>query len=682
MSLLMMARLETFLTATNGLSPAQGGFQRQRGCPEQVFTLSETVRAAIRRSDAHLVFIDIERAYDSVLHPVLWERCMAKGVGGLFLTTLQSLYHKTTAVMDVGGELLPAVPVLCGVLQGNPLSPLLFNIYIDPAIEDLDAQCQPGVPGRSIRLPLPRAGVIPLPPGAAPAPADWMPCLFFADDGALVGTDLRSLQFAIDHLTQSLLDIGLRMNVRKTKWLIVCAQFAASSKGGSPSQPFMARCKLATEGPEALTICGYSIEHVLKFNYLGMYVNWRWNWSDAWAHARQQAHLSLHSSIKAGWHHRGGSLSSRMDWAYNKILCYFNYVAATAGCGGRPTTAPWARNQEVVDKVLRAVCGGSKRLSSAALSIEAGVWDQYTRIAMLQSRLWCKFLASPTTSYFHRAMLLSFASLSQAQRLDPVGQNANANEVHRQPWAQALLALTGPFGLPVTGPNELPLHVWHGLVRIEIDDSAAAGYVPGAGFAALPHPAWIPPALQTLIDAHVPLGFRFRLLLAALPVGTPGIEGATAWTLPAGTMYSTLFQSWIPQLRDACYEALRRRANTHRQVAVRAFLQKCVADDAGLRRWAGLVVASHKRAYWGALDAGAAINLLHQRLDICSNEDFLRRRPYLATRLLPAYPRLDNRLHRVCYLCDCVDGVAGVRWPDTLEHALMACSHRDIAAQR
>ena len=680
MSLLMMARLETFLTATKGLSLAQGGFQRQRGCPEQAFTLSETVRAAILNSEVHLVFIDIERAYDSVLHPILWERCMSKGIGGLFLTTLQSLYHKTTAVMDVGGELLPAVPVLCGVLQGNPLSPLLFNIYIDAAIEDLEGQCQPGVPGRDFGLPLPRVGPG-LPALGMPNPADRMPCLFFADDGALAGKELRSVQFAINCLTQSLLDLGLRMNVRKTKWLIVCRQFMASTKDGFPSQPFTAFCKAATEGPDALTICGQPIEHVVKFNYLGMYVNWRWNWKDAWAHARQQANLAFHNSVKAGWHNRGGSLSSRMDWAYNKIFCYLNYVAATAGCGGRPTTAPWARNQEVVDKVLLAVCGGSKRLSVEALRIEAGVWDQHTRIAMLQLRLWCKFLASPTSSYFYRAMQLSFRSLSQAQMLDPIGRNADANEIHRQPWAQALLALIGPFGLPNTA-NDLPLHFWHGLVRIEIDDSAVAGYVPGAAVAALPHPWWVGPALQLQFDAQVPLGIRFRLLLASLPVGTPGIEGVTAWTLPAGTLFSTLFQSWTSQLRDACYEALRRRANAHRQVAVRAFLQKCIADNSGLRRWASLVVASHKRAYWGTFDAVAAINLLHQRLDICNTEDFLRRRPYRLTRLRPAYQRLDNRLHRVCYLCGYIDGVAGVRWLDTLEHALLTCSHCDIAALR
>jgi len=678
MSLLMMVRLELFLTATRGLSPAQGGFQRQRGCPEQVFTLSEAVRAAARKSEVHLVFIDIERAYDSVLHPILWERCMAKGIGGLFLTTLQAMYHKTTAIMDVGGELLPPVPVLCGVLQGNPLSPLLFNIYIDEAIEDLETYCQPGVPDRDFGLPLPRVGPGG-PPGAPPSAADRMPCVFFADDGTLAGTELRSLQAAVDRLTQSLLDLGLRMNVRKTKWLIVCRLFTPSnSTDRARPTSFFDFCRAATEGPDALTICGQRIEHVLKFTYLGVCVNWRWDWVDAWAHARSQANLALHSSITAGWHNRGGSLASRMDWAYNKILCYFNYVAATAGCGGLPTTAPWAANQDVVDRVLRSVCGGSRRMPIEALRIEAGVWDQQSRIAMLQLRLWCKFLASPQSSYFHRAMQLSFSCVDAAQRNDPAGCNARANQTHRQFWAQSIMAMAGPFGLP-HGAAALPLNAWHGLVRVEAEapDAQAPGVV-----TVWPHPLELTAAERAAGDAWVQQGTRLRLVLASLPVGTPAIQGSSGWLLPAGSPYSTLFQSWTNELRAACFEALRRRANAHRQLAVHAYLQKCVTEDAGLRRWACLVTASHKRAYWGALDAGAAINLLHQRLDVCSTEDFLRRRPYLPTRLRPAYSRLPDRLHRVCYLCGCIDGVAGVRWPDTLEHALLTCSHPDVQAER
>ena len=136
LSLMMMKRLETYLTATDALHPSQGGFLPQRGPPEQVFTLSETVRAELKRlgnkaDPVHLRFIDIERAYDSVQHVKLWAQCAEMGIGGRFLSTLQSMYAGKKAVLDVDGELLDPQEIQCGVLQGNPLSPLLFNIYID-----------------------------------------------------------------------------------------------------------------------------------------------------------------------------------------------------------------------------------------------------------------------------------------------------------------------------------------------------------------------------------------------------------------------------------------------------------------------------------------------------------------------------------------------------------------------
>jgi hypothetical protein len=55
------------------------------------------------------------------------------------------MYCDATVAVDVAGALLGPVPIRRGVLQGNPLSPALFNIYLDGAIERLEQLGRKGV---------------------------------------------------------------------------------------------------------------------------------------------------------------------------------------------------------------------------------------------------------------------------------------------------------------------------------------------------------------------------------------------------------------------------------------------------------------------------------------------------------------------------------------------------------
>ena len=45
--------------------------------------------------------------------------------------TFRSLFHKPTANIILNGEKVKALPLRSGIIQGCPLSPLLFNIVVE-----------------------------------------------------------------------------------------------------------------------------------------------------------------------------------------------------------------------------------------------------------------------------------------------------------------------------------------------------------------------------------------------------------------------------------------------------------------------------------------------------------------------------------------------------------------------
>ena len=53
------------------------------------------------------------------------------GIEGIYLNIVKAIYDKTTANIILNGEKLKPFPLRSGIRQGCPLSPLLFNIFLE-----------------------------------------------------------------------------------------------------------------------------------------------------------------------------------------------------------------------------------------------------------------------------------------------------------------------------------------------------------------------------------------------------------------------------------------------------------------------------------------------------------------------------------------------------------------------
>ena len=118
----------------------QGGFRPGRGCPEQIFTLTELIKIRRRRKrHTYTCFIDIKKAYDTVWHDGLKAKLQECGIGGRMYRAICSLYEGCESTLRLGGNLgyTDFFPIQTGVRQGCILSPLLYSIFINDLAEEL-----------------------------------------------------------------------------------------------------------------------------------------------------------------------------------------------------------------------------------------------------------------------------------------------------------------------------------------------------------------------------------------------------------------------------------------------------------------------------------------------------------------------------------------------------------------
>ena len=64
-------------------------------------------------------------------HPFMIKALQKMGKEGTYLNIVKAIYDKPTANIILNGEKLKAFPLRSGTRQGCPLSPLLFNIFLE-----------------------------------------------------------------------------------------------------------------------------------------------------------------------------------------------------------------------------------------------------------------------------------------------------------------------------------------------------------------------------------------------------------------------------------------------------------------------------------------------------------------------------------------------------------------------
>jgi len=122
------------ITLAADLDIRQRGFLPVDGCAENIMILESAIRETQnQKRSAFLVSLDIKNAFGSVAHEAIIRALQCSGAPGLLVDYVRDLYTNFITQIVYGKERILTV-VRRGVLQGDPLSPILFNLVIDQVL--------------------------------------------------------------------------------------------------------------------------------------------------------------------------------------------------------------------------------------------------------------------------------------------------------------------------------------------------------------------------------------------------------------------------------------------------------------------------------------------------------------------------------------------------------------------
>ena len=86
----------------------------------------------------YALFLDIQKAYDTVWRDGLWYKLWDMGVKGRMWRVIKKMYELSRSVVLLEGEKLDSLNVELGVAHGFSLSPILFSVFINDLLKEVE----------------------------------------------------------------------------------------------------------------------------------------------------------------------------------------------------------------------------------------------------------------------------------------------------------------------------------------------------------------------------------------------------------------------------------------------------------------------------------------------------------------------------------------------------------------
>ena len=175
--------------------PEQAGFRRGFSTIDHIFTLRQVIQKTEEYNQPLcLAFVDYEKAFDSIETWAVLQSLQRCHIDHRYIEVLKCLYENATMSVRIQDQYTKPIQLQRGVRQGDVISPKLFTAAMEDAFKLLDWE------GLGINI-----------------NGEYITHLRFADDIVVMAESMEALSTMLEDLNRVSQQVGLKMNMDKTK---------------------------------------------------------------------------------------------------------------------------------------------------------------------------------------------------------------------------------------------------------------------------------------------------------------------------------------------------------------------------------------------------------------------------------------------------------------------------------
>jgi hypothetical protein len=130
--------IEHRLRGVTNVTENQFGFMPRRSIMDAIFLIKQLMeKCREQKKDLHMVFIDLEKAYDKVPRNIMWWALQKYKVSTKYITLIKDMYDNVVTSVQTSNGDTNDFPINIELHQELALSPYLFALVMDEVTRDI-----------------------------------------------------------------------------------------------------------------------------------------------------------------------------------------------------------------------------------------------------------------------------------------------------------------------------------------------------------------------------------------------------------------------------------------------------------------------------------------------------------------------------------------------------------------